>query len=906
MAYLFLFLVGLKVFKKDYDRVIALAKGAYSSTTVPEIQAESLYILARVYHVRDDMENANKFYDRACKLAQENQYNLSPARFGLAQTLLWDENFEDASGQLELVVKASPNSSDAHAVLGLLKIRDGSDRKGAFVHLQKAIDLDPANADLILLEALALQQEESDYSKALERYQTAVKLMETQGENVSWIVLTNMGVLCHETKKFGEALICYERALKSLEEDFNVIPTISQLGEEDDYIRHDHNKMFWDYVDTNIVAVLQSNDNEFTWNCDAAYEDYVKIGDQIRIGNIFTTQVLNVNGKKITVKNKYVDSETGSTLVQHTIFVRRGNGRLGNASAISIAFNIARLHETAGRTIAAVELHKAIVKRHPAYVNSFLRLACIARDCGSLANCSEWLKSACAVAPGNPEVLTLVGNLHLSLCDWEPAQRVFNQLLEQKVPNVEAYSMLSLGNIYFSNLKTAPGRYAKHLQYAADFYKRILNKDNANAFAANGIGTVLAEKADLAKAKEVFNRVREISGDAIPDALLNLGHIYLALYKHPEALRMYETYMERTKNTSVPTASKSRDEDEAEVLLYIAFAYFDWARQTEAMNNAQAAPADLRYQKSIAYLERAMKKTRKENLILRYNWCISKLALANCVLQKLTRGLRRTAQEVDDALKGLQDSLPKVQTMLQWKEEGKKVPIPRSLMSDYVAQCKQNIEVAKSHLNEELKKEAEANELRELQLMDTLSKQKERTLLELEEKERALREQEEIENKARAKMEKVSTLLQDWEQQAVKAEQQKSAKKQNQKRQEDEPVADDGTDDGAEKATDPLFDDSSDEDDDEGKKDDYAPNTQPVPTQSELFGEDSSSEEEMDQTNEAKRVTSNKDLFGDSDDDESDEEVFSSKRHSSEVDVEDGVDEINGPTKKRRILDNEE
>ncbi|MGA1646319.1 MAG: hypothetical protein ACO4AV_15230, partial [bacterium] len=248
---------------------------------------------------------------------------------------------------------------------------------------------------------------------------------------------------------------------------------------------------------------------------------------------------------------------------------------------------------------------------------------------------------------------------------------------------------------------------------------------------------------------------REISGDAIPDALLNLGHIYLALYKHPEALRMYETYMERTKGSRAPTASKSRDEDEAEVLLYIAFAYFDWARQTEAMNNAQAAPADMRYQKSISYLERAMKKTKKENLILRYNWCMSKLALANCVLQKLTRGIRRTAQEVDDALKGLQDSLPKVQAMLQWKEEGKKVPIPRSLMTDFVSQCRQNIEVAKSHLNEERKKEAEANELRELQMMDTLSKQKERELLELEEKERVLREQEDIENKARAKMEKV-------------------------------------------------------------------------------------------------------------------------------------------------------
>lgn len=905
---------GLKVFKKDYDRVIALAKGAYSSTTVPEIQAESLYILARVYHVRDDMENANKFYERACKLAQENQYNLSPARFGLAQTLIWDENFEGAAGQLELVVKASPNASDAHAVLGLLKVKSGRDRKVGFVHLKKAIDLDPANADLILLEALALHQEESDYSKALERYRTAVQLMESQGEEISWIVLTNIGVLCHETKKYDDALICYERALKSLEGEFDSVRIETSLDNEKDLIRHDHNKMFWGYVDTMTEAVLKSDNEDLTWELDKDCEMYVKVGDQIRLGTNFTAEIIEINGKDMKVKTKYATDDTEENETKKKLYVRRGNNRLENLSAISIAFNMARLHETAGRTVAAVELHKAIVKRHPAYVNSFLRLACIARDCGSLANCSEWLKSACAVAPGNPEVLTLVGNLHLSLCDWEPAQRVFNQLLEQKVPNVEAYSMLSLGNIYFSNLKTAPGRYNKHLQYAADFYKRILSKDNANAFAANGLGTILAEKADLTKAKEIFNRVREISGDAIPDALLNLGHIYLALFKHPEALRMYETYMDRTRDSNAPTASKSRDEDEAEILLYIAFAYFDWARQTESTNNVQAAAADTRYKKSIHYLERAIKKTRKENLVLRYNWCMAKLALANCVLQKLTRGIRRTAQEVEDALLGLQDSLPKVQTMLQWKEEGKKVPVPRSLMNDFVAQCKQNIEVAKSHLNEERKKEAEANELRELQLMDNLSKQKERELMELEEKERALKEQEELENKAKAKMEKVSSLLQGWEQQAAQAEQQKLAKKQGKKQNAGVPVAEDENE--GEKAPDPLFDDSSDEEDDEEQQDNVVPETQPLPNDKELFGDDSDSDDIEDDKKDAPISSgpsvSNKDLFGDSDDDDDDDDKGdedqpnSTKRSNSELatDDDDNVDN-SGPTKKRRVVNDE-
>ena len=158
--------------------------------------------------------------------------------------------------------------------------------------------------------------------------------------------------------------------------------------------------------------------------------------------------------------------------------------------------------------------------------------------------------------------------------------------------------MLSLGNIYFNNLN-APKKYSKHLNYAADFYRKILSKDKANAYAANGLGTVLAEKGELFKAKEVFNRVREVSGDTILDALLNLGHIYFAQRKHPEALQMYLNYMSRTRSSGAQTTSKNKYDDKAEVLLYISFAYFHWARQTELSNNVKAAPADERYQKCI-------------------------------------------------------------------------------------------------------------------------------------------------------------------------------------------------------------------------------------------------------------------------------------------------------------------
>lgn len=171
-----------------------------------------------------------------------------------------------------------------------------------------------------------------------------------------------------------------------------------------------------------------------------------------------------------------------------------------------------------------------------------------------------------------------------------------------------------------------------------------------------------------------------------------------------------------------------------EVLLYIAFAYYDWARQTELFNNERAAPADERYRKCIEHLELALKKSKKKDVIIQYNLCKAKLAAANCVLQKLTRNIRRTAQEVEDAITGLEESLPKVQEIMQWKLEKKKIPISTYALQEFITHCRANLESAKSHLAADREKEKEAETVLSLQREEAESKMKMREI-ELEAKE---------------------------------------------------------------------------------------------------------------------------------------------------------------------------
>mmetsp|Transcript_36859 Transcript_36859/g.64595 ORF Transcript_36859/g.64595 Transcript_36859/m.64595 type:complete len:928 (+) Transcript_36859:1-2784(+) len=876
-----------KIWKKDYDRVLSLAKGAYNSTNMPEVQAESLYMLARVYHARGEMEQANKFYDKACMHAPD----LSPARFGLAQTLIWDESYDEAAAHLRLLLGTCSNATDALAALGLLEVKAGKDRREAFVYLKKAIDLDPFNADLVLIEALALQQHESDYPLSLDRYRKAVRLLEAQSKVVPPDVLTNMGVLCHETKQYDEALEMYGKALKAVEAENPDGAGKTDESGDGTFMRHKDNSLFWKFVGTDIRVKASEGEEKTKLTVVSSQTDVdslgVEVGDDISLEGGIEATIKDISKEDAGAIHLVVKVDVDLKSPESKLSVKRINGRLQNPSSISIAFNLARLHESSGRIVPAIELHKAILKQHPSYVNSYLRLACIARDCGSLKDCSEWLKNAVAVAPGNPEVLTLVGNLHLSLCDWAPAQNVFDQLLQQKVPKVEAYSMLSLGNIYFNNLNT-PKKYSKHLQHAADFYRRILAKDKANAYAANGLGTVLAEKGELFKAKEIFNRVREVSGDSISDSLLNLGHIYLAQKKHPEALQMYQSYMNRTRSSGAQTTSKSQEDDEAEVLLYIAFAYFDWARQTELFNNAKAAPADERYQKCIEYIEMAMKKSKRENVVLRYNWCLAKLQAANCVLQKVNRNIRRTAQEVKNALDGLEESLPILQTMLQWKEDGRKVAISKGMLTGVVNQCKHNIDSAKSHLKEELKKEQDADTLRNFQRIEAEANEKQRALAASLQKEKEAQEMEESEQRARRKMQRVTNLVDGWKQSEAAAHKE-SAPKKKKGMGGDAPPG--GVDDETgifdtelpENDASALFDDSDEEDEDDDAEAAGSSTKNATPSDDEP----------------APQKGTEKDLFGDS---SSDDEEETSKKRSSKSDGNDDEQ----ASKKRKLEDKED
>jgi len=222
---------------------------------------------------------------------------------------------------------------------------------------------------------------------------------------------------------------------------------------------------------------------------------------------------------------------------------------------------------------------------------------------------------------------------------------------------------------------------------------------------------------------------------------------------------------------------------------------------------------------------------------------------------KLGRNIKRTSAEIRTALDHLVESLEFVEGLLKAKNDpvmAKKVPVGRSMLVNFISQCKTNIDSAKSHLNEELKKEADSENLRLIQRKhaELQALQEKQKLLEEEEKERQRLAEKDA--RAQAKMAKAQDLITGWNQKAAEEE-----KKKEKKGKKGIPEFIDG--DGAAPVVDEadLFgDDSSDEEaegkaseemmnkanDDEGKSVKEEENT-PKPTHNDLF--DSSSDEEL-------------------------------------------------------------
>lgn len=208
-----------------------------------------------------------------------------------------------------------------------------------------------------------------------------------------------------------------------------------------------------------------------------------------------------------------------------------------NEFNVTVLYNLARVYEEIGDRDVAVTLYENILQVFPTYIDAILRIGCIRRDAGAMAEAARFFERALAIDPYCADACLLNGNMHLARREWLLAQKKYERVMGMPNMKNDPYAFLSMGNIFMCNLGEK-NRYIKNMSLSEGYFKKTIQSHPCNIYAANGLGTMVAEKGNLESAKLIFTQVREASPE-MADAWVNLAHIFVAEERYAEAIQLY-------------------------------------------------------------------------------------------------------------------------------------------------------------------------------------------------------------------------------------------------------------------------------------------------------------------------------------------------------------------------------
>ena len=423
---------------------------------------------------------------------------------------------------------------------------------------------------------------------------------------------------------------------------------------------------------------------------------------------------------------------------------------------VTILYNVGLLLEKTGDRDKARALYERILDVFPHYIECTLRIGCIHRDKGDTAVAATFFERAMALDPSCADACALHGNLHLEKGEWNYAQKKFEAIMGMPTLRNDPYALLSMGNIYVSNLDENT---EKNLKRSEGYFRKILQTQPNNLYAANGLGIVLAEKGHLSAAKLVFSQVREAAPE-MPDAWINLAHIYMVEDRLAEAIQLY----------SVCLAQCYHGQD-VELMMYLGRAYYESHKYDDAIRILSKAvhmdQTHLQCWYNLGYVleDYAVKTLRDE--------------IPGRIIGE------RTIKDVEKAIANLKRAEQIFLFLVKFSEDGTNVPYDKEKASEIAVFCSGTLSRAHMHLEFEKSKEGErlANLEKKMVLIEENRKKKE---IEEEKKLKVLQEDASKRGViAERKQARLIELSQNWQQQAV-AQQEKVASKHSKKRKKSE------------------------------------------------------------------------------------------------------------------------
>ncbi|XP_019236499.1 PREDICTED: protein CTR9 homolog, partial [Nicotiana attenuata] len=507
-------------FTGQHFLVEQLTETALAVTTHGPTKSHSYYNLARSYHSKGDYEKAGMYYMASVKESNKPHEFVLPY-YGLGQVQLKLGDLRSSQANFEKVLEVYPESYETVKALAHIYVQLGQTEK-AQEYLKKATKIDPRDPQGFLdIGELLIS---NDPAAALEAFKTARNLLKKSNEEVPIELLNNIGVLHFERGEFELATQSFKEALG----DGIWLKFLDAKGQSDDPTSEGH---------------LYSNGE--------ARSDMFKSA-QYPIDACESVQ-------------QYKDFQLFHRLEEQGISVELPWNK------VSTLFNMARLLEQLHDTETASIFYRLILFKYPGYVDAYLRLAAIAKARNNVQLSIELIGDALKVDEKCPDALLMLGDLELKNDDWVKAKETFRAAKDATDGN-DSYATLCLGNWnYFAairNEKRAPKLEATHLEKAKELYTKVLFQQNANLYAANGAGVVLAEKGQFDISKDLFTQVQEAASGNVfvqmPDVWINLAHVHFAQGNFALAVKMYENCLRKFYHNT-----------DSQVLLYLARTHYE-------------------------------------------------------------------------------------------------------------------------------------------------------------------------------------------------------------------------------------------------------------------------------------------------------------------------------------------
>ncbi|OTA66664.1 tetratricopeptide [Hypoxylon sp. EC38] len=491
--------------KKNLAYVDTLANKAIQFTDVNAIASDGWYLLARKEHFNGNYDLAADYYRRADEARGGLERGYLPAKFGVAQLSVLNNDLGEAKLRLEKIIQSANKNErnyEAMILLGTLYAEEvfanqyAASKEDKSAEMRKAIDY-------------------------LEHVRTAWK---DPKKNLSpdSAILLNLARL-YEADHPDKALECLLQ-VEQLELDQIPVSEHPSGIEDESALRNALRKNLPPQLLNNIGCFYsQAEKHDLASQMfEAALSSCMRIGE----------------------KGEDMDTD---------------------ALVTTISFNLGRSYESQGLTDQAVEVYEKLVARHDDYIDAKARLAYIKLRKSPNKEGPDAVAQLQQENSSDLEVRALYGwylgrvssRKKSGNVNEDPELRHYKHTLQYHDKH-DRYALVGMGNLYMMAARemrreTDQEKQKRSAGYtrAVEFFDKALQLDPKNAYAAHGIAIALVEdKKDYKSALPIFLKVRETIKD--PNVYINIGHIYAELRQFSKAIESYDIALSKEGKANDP------------------------------------------------------------------------------------------------------------------------------------------------------------------------------------------------------------------------------------------------------------------------------------------------------------------------------------------------------------------